>query len=92
MNSKIVRLPHARWASLKLMAAALAALLLLPFLLLALLPMLIMFVPIAVVAIPVIAPVMLSGKLAARWELEQRSARSHAATPIKRAALTVNQP
>lgn len=89
MNGKIIRLPNSRWASLKLMAAALTALLLLPFLLLALLPMLFMLVPIAVIAIPVIAPVMLSGKLAARWELEQRSARSSAATPIKRAPAVV---
>ena len=60
MSSKIVRLPDPRYGSLKLMAAVLATVLLLPVLLLAFLPMLIMFVPIAVVGIPVIAPMMLS--------------------------------
>jgi hypothetical protein len=67
-------------------AAVVAGVLLVPVVLLAVLPMLIMFVPIAVVAIPVIAPVMLSGKLAARWEGEQRASRAAGghikATPI----------
>jgi hypothetical protein len=63
--------------------------LLLPVLILAMLPMLIMFVPIAVIAIPVIAPMMLSGKLAAHWEREQRRAHSEAATHIKRAPIAV---
>jgi hypothetical protein len=72
-----------------LVAAVLAAVLLTPFVLVALLPMLIMFVPIAVVAIPAIAPVMLSGKLAARWEGRQRAARTDAAHAIKRAPVAV---
>jgi hypothetical protein len=38
--------------------------------------MLLMFVPVAVVGIPVIAPVMLSGVMAARWEGRQRLAHS----------------
>jgi hypothetical protein len=83
MSNKVVQLHSQRWGSLKLTAAVIASVLLLPVLLLAVLPMLFMFVPIAVVAIPVIAPVMLSGTLAARWEFEQRKARTEAATRIK---------
>ena len=89
MSGQLIRLPNPRWGSLRLIAAALAAVLLLPFLLLALLPMLIMFVPIAVVAIPVIAPVMLSGKLAAHWELQHRRARAETVHAIKRAPVVV---
>ena len=89
MNNKIVPFPNPRWGMLRLTAAVVASVLLLPVLLLAVLPMLIMFVPIAVVAIPVIAPVMFSGKLAARWEHEQRKARAEAATHIKPAPVVV---
>jgi|GEM_PF-5338393 len=89
MSNKVVQLHSPRWGSLKLTAAVVASVLLLPVLLLAVLPMLIMFVPIAVVAIPVIAPVMFSGKLAARWELEQRKARADAATHIKQSPVVV---
>ena len=89
MRNKIIRLPNARWGSLKLLAAVMAALLLLPVLLLAVLPMLIMFVPVAVIAIPVIAPMMLSGKLTAHWEQQQRKARADAAIQIKRAPVVV---
>lgn len=74
---------------MKLVAAVFAAVLLTPCVLVALLPMLIMFVPIAVIAIPLIAPVMLSGKLAARWEAKQPSVRPIAVTAIKRAPLAV---
>lgn len=89
MNDKIIRFPRARWGWLKLLAAVVATLLLMPVLLLAVLPMLIMFVPVALVAIPVIAPMMLSGKLAARWEAQQPKARSAAPSAIKTAHVVV---
>jgi hypothetical protein len=89
MSGKIIRLINPRWRSFRLSIAVLTGVFLLPFLLLALLPMLIMFVPIAVVAIPLIAPVMLSGKLAAHWELQQRKGRPEAAPTIKRAPVVV---
>jgi hypothetical protein len=89
MKNNVVRIQRTDWSSLKLTAAVVASVLLLPVLLLAVLPMLIMFVPIAVVAIPVIAPVMFSGKLAARWEHEQRKARAEAATHIKPSPVVV---
>ena len=89
MSGQLIRIPSRRWGSLKLVAAVVAAVLLLPVLLLTMLPMLIMFVPIAVIAIPVIAPMMLSGKLAAHWERGQRQERAEAATHIKRAPIAV---
>ncbi|HTU57375.1 MAG TPA: hypothetical protein VMF89_03060 [Polyangiales bacterium] len=89
MSNKVIQLHKPQWGTLKLVAAGVASVLLLPVLLLAVLPMLIMFVPIAVVAIPVIAPVMFSGKLAARWEHEQRKARAQAATHIKSTPVVV---
>lgn len=89
MSGQLIRLPNQRWGSLKVAAAVVAGVLLLPVLLLAMLPMLIMFVPIAVVAIPVVAPMMLSGKLAAHWEREKLKARTEAAPHIKRAPIAV---
>jgi hypothetical protein len=90
MTAKLYRLPNQRWAKLRVVAAALAGVLLLPFVLVALLPMLIMFVPIAVIAIPLIAPVMLSGIFAARWEHTRRvSSSAAAAAAIKRTPVAV---
>jgi hypothetical protein len=89
MSGELHHLPNPRWAFAKLLVAVLAGVLLLPVLLLAVIPMLIMFVPIAVVGIPVIAPVMLSGKLAARWEVQARTARAASATRLKSAPLVV---
>jgi hypothetical protein len=89
MSGKLYHLPTSRWSKLQLWAAMSAGLLLLPFVLVALIPMLIMFVPIAVVGIPVIVPVMLSGKLAARWEGEQRAQRARSVRSVERAPIAV---
>lgn len=80
---------HPSGGSLKWVVSALAGVLLAPCLLLALLPMLVMFVPVAVVAIPVIAPMMLSGTLAAHWERRQRALQRDAASQMKRAPVVV---
>lgn len=86
MSGELHHLPTTpRWSAARIVATVCAVILLLPFLLLAMLPMLIMFVPIAVIAIPVIAPVMLSGKLAAQWEKRARAPQPAAAARLKRA-------
>jgi sugar phosphate permease len=76
-----------RWTGARAIAAVAAGVLLLPFVLLALVPMLIMFVPVAVIGIPVIAPVMLSGVIAARWEDRQRVSRPAPSPALKRPTL-----
>lgn len=68
MTGRLYSFPSSRWKGARVIAAVMAGILLLPFVLLALVPMLIMFVPVAVVGIPLLAPVMLSGVMAARWE------------------------
>jgi hypothetical protein len=72
-----------RWSIVRCVATALAALLLLPFLLLAVVPMALMLVPVAVVGIPLMAPVMLSGFVTARYEAARRvrSVRTARTTP-----------
>jgi hypothetical protein len=68
-------------------AVVAAGILLMPFVLLALVPMLIMFVPVAVVGIPLIAPVMLSGVVAARWEGRARALHPAPSNALKRPTL-----
>jgi hypothetical protein len=85
MSGELHHLSNPRWSAGRVVATVSACVLLMPFLIVALLPMLIMFVTIAVVAIPVIAPVMLSGKLAAHWERRQRTSPVEATTRLKRA-------
>jgi len=76
MIGKLYPFSSPRWTCARVIAAVTASVLLLPFVLVALVPMLIMFVPVAVIGIPVIAPVMLSGVIAARWEGRQRVLRA----------------
>ena len=64
--------------ALRLVAALIAVLLLLPCILLAVLPMLLMLRPVACVAAPFIISAMLSGSLAAHSELRARNSRQHA--------------
>lgn len=89
MSGELHHLSTPRWSAARIVATVSACVLLMPFLILALLPMLIMFVPIAVVGIPVIAPVMLSGKLAAHWERRQRTSPATATARLKRAPAVV---
>lgn len=89
MSGELHLVTNPRWSGARIVATVVACLLLLPFLLLALLPMLVMFVPIAVVAIPVIAPMMLSGKLAAHWEGRTRLPQGAAGARLKRTPAVV---
>jgi sugar phosphate permease len=87
MIAKLHPFPSSHWTAARMIAALLAGLLLLPFVLVALVPMLIMFVPVAVIGIPVIAPVMLSGVIAARWEGRQRITSAAPSGALKRPTL-----
>lgn len=87
MTGKLYSFPGSRWTCARVAAAVVAGILLLPFVLLALVPMLVMFVPVAIIGIPVIAPVMLSGVLAARWEGRERAPHAATSGALKRPTL-----
>lgn len=87
ITGKLFVFPSSRWTGVRVIAAITAGVLLVPFVLVALVPMLIMFVPVAVVGIPVIAPVMLSGVFAARLEGRQRLSSAAPSGALKRPTL-----
>lgn len=86
MNIEQARLAEPTYRALSKYLTVTALGLLLPFVLVALLPVCLMLLPVAVIAIPIIAPVMLGGRAAGRCERRATGLRASAAVHLGRTA------